>query len=124
MGPPFLSPLAPLFGRDGHLGQLTVTSASAACGAAHLALLSHQQWRRLRIAPRRLSPDSTPDRCPLRCTRRPPPQASGESPGTWGVCPHRADFPAEATSDAVVLADVNLHSIPVRFNLPAPDPGN
>src|SRR5690349_9202990 len=38
--------------------------------------------------------------------------------GVYG--PHRADFPAEATSDAIVLADVNLHSIPVRFNLPAP----
>src|SRR5712691_4105941 len=31
--------------------------------------------------------------------------------GVYG--PHRADFPAEATSNAVVLADVNLHSIPV-----------
>src|SRR5262245_42089906 len=42
--------------------------------------------------------------------------------GMYGT--HRADFPAEATRDAVVLVDVHLHSIPVRFNLPAPDPGN
>ena len=42
--------------------------------------------------------------------------------GVYG--PHRAYFSAEATRDAVVLADVHLHSIPVRFNLPAPDPGN
>src|SRR5690349_9202989 len=93
MGSPFLALLAPLFGRDGHVGELLVTLAAAACGAAHLALLSRQQWRRLRIAPRRSEPDSTPDRCPLLCTRRPPPQASGESPGTWGVWPPPGRLP-------------------------------
>src|SRR5262245_4449010 len=93
MGPPFFSPLAPLFGRDGHLGELLVALAAAAGGAAHLALLSGQQWRMLRIAPRRLAPDSTPDRCPLLCTRRPPPQASGESPGIWGVLPPPGRLP-------------------------------
>src|SRR5215211_5379908 len=122
MGSPFLSPFTLLFWRDGHLGQLIVTRRPlpmvlpilrfSAASSGGCFVLHQGAWRRTVLQTGALS-------CALVGYHLKPVVKVLE----LGVyCPHRADFPAETTSNTIVLADVNLHSIPVRFNLPAPDP--